>query len=116
MITHNDLAFELLGLALTHTPAVGPYHTGARMHPNSRFETQPNDRATMKLRAFIADLQLRAQILDTDIHDEEQRTSIFDVANVAYPTLARNLRTRRDNLLATIKVLKSQLAETEMAA
>jgi hypothetical protein len=86
------------------------------MQPISRFETQPNDRATMKLRALIADLQLRAQILDTDIRDEEQRTSIFDVANVAYPTLARNLRTRRDNLLATIRVLESQLAETDMAA
>ena len=86
------------------------------MHPISRFETQPNDRATMKLRALIADLQLRAQILETDIHDEEQRTNIFDLANVAYPTLARNLRTRRDNLLATIRVLETQLADTEMAA
>jgi len=86
------------------------------VYPISRFEMRPNDlRATMKLRALIADLQLRAQVLDTDIRDEEQRTSIFDVASVAYPTLARNLRTRRDNLLATIKVLESQLAETEMA-
>ena len=86
------------------------------MHPISRLEIRPNLHATMKLRALIADLQLRAQILETDIHDEEQRTNIFDLANVAYPTLARNLRTRRDNLLATIRVLKSQLAETDIAA
>ena len=86
------------------------------MHPISRLETRPNHQATMKLRALIADLQLRAQVLDTDIRDEEQRTGSFDVANVAYPTLARNLRTRRDNLLATIKVLENQLAETVMAA
>jgi len=86
------------------------------MHPISRFETQPNDRATMKLRALIADLQLRAQILETDVHDEERRTGIVDIANVAYPTLARNLRVRRDNLLATIRVLETQLADTEMAA
>ena len=86
------------------------------MHPISRLETRTNDCATMKLRALIADLKLRAQILGTDIHDEEQRTGIFDVANVAYPTLARNLRTRRDNLLATIRVLENQLADTSMAA
>jgi hypothetical protein len=90
------------------------------MHLISRYETQPDDRrdlrATMKLRALVTDLQLRVRVLDADIHDEEQRTSIFDVANVAYPILARNLRARRDNLLATIRVLESHLAETDMAA
>jgi hypothetical protein len=87
------------------------------MPPISRFEMRPNDlRATMKLRALVADLHLRIQVLGTDIHDEEQRANIFDVANVAYPILARNLRVRRDNLLATIKVLESHLAETELAA
>ena len=87
------------------------------MHPISRFETRPNDlRATMKLRALVADLQLRIEVLDTDIHNEEQRTGVFDVDNVAYPILARNLRIRRDNLRATIKVLESHLAETDLAA
>jgi len=87
------------------------------MQPISRFETRSDDlRATIKLRALLSDLQLRVQIMDTDIHDEEQRTGVVDAANVAYPTLARNLRTRRDNLVATIKVLESHLAETEMAA
>jgi hypothetical protein len=87
------------------------------MHTISRFETRLNDlRATMKLRALVADLHLRIQVLDTDIHSEEQRTSVFDVVNVAYPILARTLRARRDNLLATIKVLESRLAETDMAA
>ncbi len=87
------------------------------MYPISRFETRPNDlRATMKLRALVAELHVRIQFLDTDIHNEEQRTGIFDVAIVAYPILARNLRVRRDNLLATIKVLESHLAETDLAA
>jgi hypothetical protein len=87
------------------------------VHPISRYDTRSNDlRATMKLRALVADLRLRTQVLDTDIHDEEQRASILDVANVAYPILARNLRARRDNLLATIKVLESHLAETDLAA
>jgi len=87
------------------------------MHLIPRYETQSDDiRATMKLRALVADLQLRVQVLDADIHDEEQRTSLFDVAHVAYPVLARNLRTRRDNLVATIRMLELHLAETEMAA
>ena len=82
-----------------------------------RYETQPDDiSATMKLRALVADLQLRVQVLDADIHDEEQRTSIFDADHIAYPILARNLRARRDNLLATIRMLEHHLAETEMAA
>ena len=87
------------------------------MHVTPQYETQPDDiGATVKLRALVADLQLRVQALDTDIRDEEQRTGLFDVAHVAYPTLARNLRVRRDNLSATIRMLESHLAETAMAA
>lgn len=87
------------------------------MHPISRFETRLSDlRATMKLRALVADLHVRVQFLDTDIHNEEQRTGVFDVANIAYSILARNLRARRNNLLATIRVLESHLPETGMAA
>jgi hypothetical protein len=87
------------------------------MHLIPRHETQPDDiSATMKLRALVADLHSRIQVFDADIHDEEQRTGILDVASVAYPTLARNLRTRRDNLLTTIRMLESHLAETAMAA
>jgi len=90
------------------------------MHLIPRSETQPDNlpelRATVKLRALVADLHLRVQVLDTDIHDEEQRTSMFDVTSVAYPVLARNLRIRRDNLMATIRMLESHLAATDMAA
>jgi hypothetical protein len=83
----------------------------------SRFETRPDEhRATMKLRTLVDDLRLRVQVLDTDIRDDEQRAGVFDTASVAYPILARNLRARRDNLLATIRVLVSHLAETEIAA
>ena len=87
------------------------------MHLIPRYETQPDDvSATVKLRALVADLHSRVQVFDADIHDEEQRTNIFDVTSVAYPTLARNLRIRRDNLLTTIRMLESHLAETAMAA
>jgi hypothetical protein len=76
------------------------------MHPTSHFKTRLNDlRATMKLRALVANLHLQVSFLDRDIHDEEQRTGVFDVANVSYPILARALSLRarrRDNVLATI--------------
>jgi hypothetical protein len=82
-----------------------------------RFETQLSElRATMKLRALLADLHRQVQLLDTDIAEEQQRTGIFDAADVAYSTLARYLSGRRDNLLATIRLLESQLAETDVAA
>jgi hypothetical protein len=47
--------------------------------------------------------------------DEEQLMGIFDVANIAYPILARTLTARRDNLLATIGLLEARTAESDMA-
>ena len=83
------------------------------MQPTSRLEIP---RTAIKLHALISDLRWRVQLLDADIQDEEKRTGISNVSNTAYPILARNLRTRRGNLLATITMLESQLAETDMAA
>ena len=83
------------------------------MQPTSRLEIP---RTAMKLHALISDLRWRVQLLDSDIQDEEKRTGISNVSNTAYPILARNLRTRRGNLLATITVLESQLAEMDTAA
>jgi hypothetical protein len=87
------------------------------MQAISRFETRLNDlRAITKLRALIANLLLQVRFLDADIRDQEQRMGIFDVTDVAYPLLARNLRARRDNLLATIRVLEGQLPQTDRVA
>jgi hypothetical protein len=70
----------------------------------------------MKLDALISDLRGRVQLLDSDIQDEEKRTGIFNVSNSAYPILARSLRTRRANLLASITILASRLAKPDVAA
>ena len=87
------------------------------MQPTSRLETLLNHpRTAMKLQALIADLRWRVQLLGCDIKEEEKRTGVSDLSNGAYPILARNLRTRRDNLLATITMLECRLAETDMAA
>ena len=87
------------------------------MQQMSRLETLLNHPGTaMKLQALVNDLRRQVQLLDADIQDDEKRTGISDVSNTAYPILARNLRTRRDNLLATITILESQMAETGDAA
>jgi hypothetical protein len=87
------------------------------MDPTSHFKTRLNDlHTTMKPRALVSDLHLQVHFLDRDIHDEEQRTGILDLANIAYPILARTLRARRDNLLATIRMLENRMTETDAAA
>lgn len=87
------------------------------MQPTSRLETPLNNpRTTLKLQSLIADLRWQVQLLESDIQDEQKRTGIFDVSSIAYPTLARNLRARRDNLLVTIALLEGQLPATEIAA
>ena len=86
------------------------------MPPMSRLETLLNHPSTaMRLQALTADLRWRVQLLESDIRDEEKRM-LSNLSNSAYPIFARNLRTRRDNLLATIKMLQSRLAKTEVAA
>jgi hypothetical protein len=75
------------------------------MQPMSRLEAT----ATTQLRALIADLRWRVQLLDADIKEEERKTGVFDPASLAYPILALTLRGRRDNLQATVATLQRRL-------
>ncbi|WP_426440264.1 hypothetical protein [Bradyrhizobium genosp. P] len=72
--------------------------------------------SSMHLQALIADLQWKVQLFNSDIADEEQRTGIFNVSHVVYPFVARDLRERRDNLIATIATLEAQLREVDPLA
>jgi len=75
------------------------------MQSMSRFEaTIPT-----RLHALISDLRWRKQMLDADIQEEERRVGIFEPKNLAYPTLALNLRARRDNIQMSITILESRL-------
>jgi hypothetical protein len=71
----------------------------------SHFETSIN-RTAHALTALILDLRRTVRYFDLDIEVEETRAGIFDVQCPEYPILARNLRARRDNLLATIAILE----------
>ena len=72
----------------------------------SHFETSIN-RAAYALTALISDLRRTVRYFDIDIEVEETRAGIVDVRKPEYPISARSLRTRRDNLLATIAMLEA---------
>jgi len=75
------------------------------MQTLSRFEAS----TPTQLHALISDLKWRAQLLDADISEEEQKAKVSDPTSLGYPMLALTLRTRRDNLLATIATLNIRL-------
>ncbi|MHC2576786.1 hypothetical protein [Bradyrhizobium diazoefficiens] len=65
---------------------------------------------------MLADLQRRVELIEADVAEEERRTRVHDVSEPTYSLLARTLRGRRDNLLATIAILKRQLGAEQRAA
>jgi hypothetical protein len=83
------------------------------MHRAFQFDT-PADKMTIKTQALIQDLERRVGLLNSDIMEEEARTTIRDLTNPFYPILTRNMRVRKDNLLGTIAILRSQLARREL--
>jgi hypothetical protein len=82
------------------------------MRTVSRFETLTNRHVLLQKRTdrFISDLRRLVQLLEADIEFDEERTGISDPANSNYSDLARKLRARRDNLIATISRLEEPRA------
>jgi hypothetical protein len=70
----------------------------------SRFETLTNRSVQIQERTkrLASDLQRLIQLLDCNIEFEEERTGVFDLTNPNYSVIARQLRTRRDNLAVTV--------------
>lgn len=66
-----------------------------------------NEVATLS--KLISDLNSSVSIITADIEAEESRVNIGDMSDPAYPMLARHLRSRRDNLQATINNLVDRL-------
>jgi flagellar FliJ protein len=80
----------------------------------SRFETLTNRHVAMQERTkrLVSDLRRLVRLLEHDINYEEQRTGISDLANSNYSVAARQFRTRRDNLAATISELEKNAGTT----
>jgi hypothetical protein len=67
----------------------------------------PRDMA--QIEKLIGRLASTAEIIDTDIRHEEQLASVSDPCDPAYPMIARTLKARRDNLMASIVFLRSMV-------
>ena len=55
-------------------------------------------------------------VLTVDIERKEARHGVRELADPAYPVLARSLRTRRENIGATIASLEAVVHKTLKAA
>jgi hypothetical protein len=78
------------------------------MTSSSPFETLTNRRVQIQERTYklVSDLRSLVLLLDCNIESEEERTGCFDVSSSNYSITARQLRTRRNNLVATISKLE----------
>ena len=81
-------------------------------------ETIRGTAATDKLQiaALIATLSRTVDFLTADIEHEVERAGVRDLADPAYPVLARSLRARRENLRVTIGSLEALVQGTPKAA
>lgn len=70
-------------------------------------------RAAAQIRTIAAEFEKAIQLIEFDIATEENRARIVDPTNFAYPTAARALRARRDNLKATVTALRARLPQIE---
>jgi hypothetical protein len=70
----------------------------------------------LHIATLIANLSRSVEILTADIEHEEARAGSRNVADPAYPVLARSLRVRRENIRATIASLETVIHRTPKAA
>jgi len=70
----------------------------------------------LRIATLIADLTRTAAFLAADIEHEETRAGVRDLADPAYPVLARSLRTRRENIRTTVAALEELIQGTPKAA
>jgi flagellar FliJ protein len=75
-----------------------------------RFQVDEKRRQVTQIETMIAEFERMAKDLDDQIHAEQERSGIRDATHFAYPTFAKAAMQRRDNLLASAKELREQLA------
>jgi flagellar FliJ protein len=78
-----------------------------------RFQVDEKRRQVAQIENMIAEFERMAKDLDDQINAEQERSGIRDVSHFAYPTFAKAAMQRRDNLLASAKELRDQLASAQ---
>ncbi len=76
-----------------------------RLH---RFRTEDVRRQVADMDFMIQDLIRKHDELDNHIKFEEQKTGVSDPNHVNYSMAAKAVRTRRDNILASVAELRDQ--------
>ena len=69
----------------------------------------------LQIATLTSDLSRLVTFLTADIEHEEARAAVRDLSDPVYPVLARSLRTRRENIGATIALLESLRAQKASA-
>ena len=78
-----------------------------------RFHVDEKRRRVTQIETMIADFDRMAADLEREVAVEEQKSGISDISHFAYPTYAKAVRTRRDNLRRSADELKGQLADAQ---
>jgi len=68
-----------------------------------------------QIATLIESLLRSVELLTVDIEHEETRASVRDLSDPTYPVLARSLRSRRDNIRATLASLGALVHASEAA-
>jgi flagellar export protein FliJ len=77
-----------------------------RLH---RFHVEEKRRQVSDIEMMMADFRRKQDDLDQQIAYEEQKSGVSDPDHFNYSMTAKSIRKRRENLLATIGDLQSQL-------
>ena len=80
-----------------------------------RFQVEEKRRQVAQIEAMIAEFDKMAKELNDQVLAEQERSGIHDAGHFAYPTFAKAATQRRDNLAASERALKEQLAAAKLA-
>lgn len=74
-----------------------------------RFQVEEKRRQVQQIEGMIAEFDRMSADLAAQVAAEQDRTGIHDTAHYAYSTFAKAASQRRENLVASIAELKTQL-------
>jgi hypothetical protein len=88
------------------------------MANSSQIETLRGTAAANRLQiaTLIESLSRSVELLTVDIEHDETRAGVRDLSDPSYPVLARSLRSRKDNIRATIASLEMSDQEAPKVA
>ncbi len=80
-----------------------------------RFQVEEKRRQVAQIETMIGEFDRMAKDLNDQVLGEQERSGIHDAGHFAYPTFAKAATQRRDNLAASERALKDQLAAAKVA-